>query len=369
MDKKAKLQWVIEAEPGETAPPMSEAEAAKARGYHIVMSDLAPEPTKDGLPTIWVQGNPQDAIPVIPTRPAFHPATRTVIIPEVAGVQYWLDGNKVQPGPVKVPGEGFTKYTVSATALDGYVATGKYEWIQVIGSIEGRELWVSDDPSLRPAGQELTPPAPGTSSVDDNGKYGHYKPRQGEKMNNAFGGYGEAHFYQLGAGWARGRNETASTRASWKISDHGTYIEQHRDTITMVFPQTRNLSFEFDFVPSKSDPRQAAQFWIGAIGGLYMTDAGYMLVGRTKDGAKDVLAIPENERAGTWRVDIVDDVYTVTTPRTEQYPQGRKAVQDWSEFNGKDGTGATGLIGFRLNTAECKGIRIYKRKDEGVNVA
>lgn len=48
MDKKAKLQWVIEAEPGETAPPMSEAEAAKARGYHVVHSDVEPEPAKDG---------------------------------------------------------------------------------------------------------------------------------------------------------------------------------------------------------------------------------------------------------------------------------------------------------------------------------
>lgn len=137
----------------------------------------------------------------------------------------------------------------------------------------------------------------------------------------------------------------------------------------MFFPQTRNLSFEFDFVPSKTDSRQAAQFWIGALTGLYMADAGYQLVGVTKDGVKDVLTIPEAERVGTWRIDIVDDVYTVTTPRTAEHPQGRKAVQDWSKFNGQAGKNVTGMIGFRLNTAECKGIRIYKRRDEGVNIA
>lgn len=99
--------WLVEAKPGETAPSLS-GDSTAERGYRVVYSDKEPEPAKDGLPTIWVQGKPQDAIPVIPTRPAFHPATRTVIIPEVAGVQYWLDGKEVQPGPVKVPGEAFT---------------------------------------------------------------------------------------------------------------------------------------------------------------------------------------------------------------------------------------------------------------------
>ena len=38
--------WLVEAKPGNTAPPVSD--TAADRGYHVVHSDVEPEPVKDG---------------------------------------------------------------------------------------------------------------------------------------------------------------------------------------------------------------------------------------------------------------------------------------------------------------------------------
>lgn len=366
MDKKAKLQWVIEAEPGETAPPMSEVEAAKVRGYHIVMSDSAPEPTKDGLPVVWVKGAAQDPIPTIPQRPIFNLAKRKVAIPEQQGVRYLLNGVEVGAGVHTVPGEGYTHFTVAAEAKSGYVLPGKYEWLRTIGEAvpaTPENLWVSEDPSLRAAGQELNPPVPGTSTGDESAKYGWFKPRWGEMMNNGFGGYGTAKFCQLGVGWTKLRHETTWTHASWKVSDHGTLMEQNQESMTIIFPQTRNLTIEFDFVPSKTRADIATAFWIGALQGTYMADVGFKNKGLTKDNLEETHTVPRDKRSGTWRIEIANDVYTVTSP------DGVQRTQDHSWANGVAGKAVTGMLGIRLNFNECAGIRIYKRKGEGTDHA
>ena len=190
---------------------------------------------------MWVQGVPQDLIPVVPQIPAFNLAHRKVAIPDnQVGVQYYLNGDKVEPGIHVVPGEGFTHFRVRAEAKPGYVTTGKYEWIRTISSVQGRELWVSEKPSLRPAGQELTPPIEGSTGTDSKG-FGAGAKRAGVQMNNGFGGYGTATFYQLGAGWTKYRHETEYTHASWIASDHGTLKEQHTESITLFYPLTRMI--------------------------------------------------------------------------------------------------------------------------------
>lgn len=139
------------------------------------------------------------------------------------------------------------------------MTTGKYEWPFTIGEAvpaTPENLWVSDKASLRSAGTEINPPAPGTSSANDNGKYGHYKLRPGEKLNNAFGGYGTATWTQLGSGWAVNNRVTPPVhyRSSWKVNDKGQYEEQFADTITWIFPHTRNFTLEIDFVESSTRP-------------------------------------------------------------------------------------------------------------------
>lgn len=359
--------WVIPAMVQGGLPSGSDdLEEAKKRGYHLHFGDSAPtENTRDGLPVLWVQGKPQDLIPVIPQIPAFHLGHRKVAIPDnQPGVQYYLNGQAVEPGIHSVPGEGFTIFRVKAEPKPGYTTTGKYEWIRTISSPEGRELWVSDKAALRPAGQELNPPVPGTTSGDDNHRYGHFKPRQGEPLNNGFGGYGTAHFYQLGVGWAKLARETEWVHSSWKISDHNTYMEQHLDSMTVLLPHTRNLTVEFDFIPSRTKENQEAITWVGATQDMYGFEFGFRILGKNVPGEpREGRIIPKESREGTWKVEIVNDIFTLTAPN------GWSITQDHSEKNGKEGRGGTGLFGIRLNTNEMSGFRVYKRRDEGVNNA
>lgn len=357
--------WLVAAKPGETKPPALAADEAKKRGYYLHYGDTAPqEPTVDGLPVVWVQGVPQDLIPVVPQIPAFNLAHRKVAIPDnQVGVQYYLNGKAVDPGIHTVPGEGFTHFRVSAEPKAGYITTGKYEWIRAIASVQGRELWVSEKPSLRPAGQELNPPVEGSTGTDSKG-FGAGAKRAGVQMNNGFGGYGTATFYQLGAGWTKAGNETEWKHASWIVSDHGTLVEQHPSAITLLYPFTRNLTIEFDLVPAPENLRKNVLFWIGHLDSrkMYMADIGMYLVSLSgKDGTKETREVPFKDRAGTWKLEFVNDIYTITAPN------GWSATQDFSHV---DGELSQGLIGMRLDTKnECAGLRIYKRRDEGVNNA
>lgn len=353
-------------------PHTSEQEEAKKRGYHLHYGDQPPAtPTKDGLPVLWVQGKPTEDVLVVPMRPAVNLNRREVIVKPQTGVQYTLNGKDIAPGTHTVPGTGYTYFKVGAYATDGYTTTGKYEWPFTIGEAvpaTPENLWVSDKAALRSPGTEINPPAPGTSSANDNAKYGHYKLRTGEKLNNGFGGYGTAQWTQLGAGWVVNNRVTPPVhyRSSWKVNDKGQYEEQFADTTTWIFPHTRNFTLEIDFVESSTRPDQTMQMWIGAYTGLYMAEIGKEIIERNAQGDKlDHYTVPRGERTGTWKLALYNDIYTITTPPTKQFPQGRSMTQDFSKFNGVTGNNAVGGIGLRLNWNNITGLRVYKRKGEG----
>ena len=154
------------------------------------------------------------------------------------------------------------------------------------------------------------------------------------------------------------------------MNDKGQYEEQFADTTTWIFPHTRNFTLEIDFVESTVRPDQTLQMWIGAYSGLYMAEIGKEIIERNAQGDKlDHYIVPRGERTGTWKLALYNDIYTITTPPTKQFPQGRSMTQDFSKFNGVTGNNAVGGIGLRLNWNNITGLRLYKRKGEGLDNA
>ena len=121
--------------------------AAASYGFRTVISDTTPGYTElDGYPVVWLHptGTLAD-VPAEPVAPAWDIVNRTVLAPDLVGVEYLLDGSPLTPGvATPISGVGTVTVTVDAVALPGYSLLATYSWDKQFVDFADSTLWLTD---------------------------------------------------------------------------------------------------------------------------------------------------------------------------------------------------------------------------------
>lgn len=108
--------------------PTAEA-VAKAMGFALVAGEVEPEPTRFGVPVVWLDTRAKrDPAARQPITPLFDIAKRTYTVPEDEGVEYLVDNALKAKGTYPVTPPAVVR--IVARAKSGYTLAGTTEWSQ-----------------------------------------------------------------------------------------------------------------------------------------------------------------------------------------------------------------------------------------------
>ncbi|WP_298594881.1 hypothetical protein, partial [uncultured Rothia sp.] len=163
---------------------------ARAQGWWLSFNPKDAEATKKemyGVPLIHADvANLNTPIPIVPKFPDVVPERRLITIPtpKQPGVVWKIDGVEAAPGDHVIPGEDRREIMLEATPEQGYVfSSSRLQFPVVFGSLQGRTLAISEDPSKRTAGTVMVPAPPENERAAWGGK-----KNLGLTPNNGFGG-------------------------------------------------------------------------------------------------------------------------------------------------------------------------------------
>ena len=339
---------------------------AKAQGYWQVISPEPPtETTMFGVPVVWVKGGSiQAPTPVYPLTPSVDHARRIITIPDQVGVKFTIDGVDAAPGDHTVPGTDRRNVKIEALpASERYVMSSNFVWPRTFGDITDRPLVASVSFAGRAAGEELVPVRPESEWKT----YGDFKDRDGELWNNALGGSREVRWRQSGPGIDRVGDNVF--RRPWTTTSSGTITDARgkgwQEDAMLFDVGATNISLEFDVAAVSAETGFILEFGVpkgvqnaqGTPANINFSPTSSRINDKAKGGTwgPDTIA---GAPAGTWRVDFLDGVATITSP------QGIRAVQDSSPIPSDKYGHWVKFYAVKAGAVEISAFRVYHNVNE-----
>lgn len=353
---------------------------ARVQGWWISFNPKDAEAAKKemyGVPLIHADvSNLNTPIPIVPKFPDVVPEQRLITIPtpKQPGVVWKIDGIEAAPGNHVIPGEDRREIMLEATPEPGYVfSSSKLEFPVVFGSLQGRTLAISEDPSKRVAGTAMVPAPP----EDQRAAWGN-KKNLGLKPNNGFGGREDIESVFAMYGTALVEIGGVSVSKSWVVTDDlklkpsGLGNAESELFLTVGSP---NATVEIDVASvSKRAPSLTLEWLQDHRFNPYARSysVGLAEPGRSatmmskSEGVDTGLLINAGNSLGTWRFEFLNLSCTITAP------SGAQATHKWANNEDKHWGRVLGIRASN-NNVEVGGIRIYmapnaQSEDRGARV-
>ena len=337
---------------------------ARAQGWWLSFNPKDAEAAKKemyGVPVIHADvSNLNTPIPIVPKFPDVVPERRLVTIPtpKQPGVVWKIDGVEAAPGDHVIPGEDRREIMLEATPEPGYVfSSSKIQFPVVFGSLQGRTLAISEDPSKRTAGTAMVPAVP----EDQRAAWGG-KKNLGLKPNNGFGGREDIESVFAMYGTALVGNSQVSN--SWVVTDDLKLKPSgpgNAESELFLTVGTPNATVEID-VATVSAPAPALTLeWMqdhrfspyvrSYTVGLAEPGRSATMMSKS-EGVDTGYLINAGNSIGTWKFEFLNLSCTITAP------SGAQATHKWANNEDKHWGRVLGIRAGN-NNIEVGGIRIY----------
>lgn len=343
---------------------------ARAQGWWLSFNPKDAEAAlkeKYGVPVIHADvANLNTPIPIVPKFPDVVPERRLITIPtpKQPGVVWKIDGVEAAPGDHVISGEDRREIMLEAVPEPGYVfSSSKLQFPVVFGSLQGRTLAISEDPSKRTAGTALVPAVP----EEKRAAWGGAK-NIGLTPNDGFGGREgiESVFAMYGTALAEiaGKQvpKTWVVTDDLKIQPAGPGNAESELFFTVGTP---NATIEIDVaeVPSPApsltlewlkdhryDPRSRSYtVWLAEPGRQASMES-------MVDGVGTGLRVNAGTSVGTWRFEFLNLSCTITAP------SGARVTHKWSQNEDKHWGRVLGIRASN-NNIKVGGFRVYLGPD------
>lgn len=316
---------------------------ARAQGWWMSFNPKDAEATtkeKYGVPVIHADvANLNTPIPIVPKFPDVVPERRLITIPtpKQPGVTWKIDGVEAAPGDHVIPGEDRREIMLEATPEPGYVfSSSKLEFPVVFGSLQGRTLAISEDPSKRTAGTVMVPAPP----EDQRAAWGG-KKNLGLTPNNGFGGREDIKSVFAMYGTALADVSGKQVPRTWVVTDDlklKPVGPGNAESELLFTVGTPNATIEIDVAEVTSPAPSLTLDWLQdhryVSGGRSYT-VGLAEPGRQAwmesmvDGVGTGLRVNAGTSVGTWRFEFLNLSCTITAP------SGARVTHKWSQNEDK----------------------------------
>ena len=338
---------------------------ARAQGWWLSFNPKDAEATlkeKYGVPVIHADlANLNTPIPIVPKFPDVVPERRLITIPtpKQPGVVWKIDGVEAAPGDHVIPGEDRREIMLEATPEPGYVfSSSKIQFPVVFGSLQGRTLAISEDPSKRTAGTALVPAPP----EDQRATWGG-KKNIGLKPNNGFGGREgiESVFAMYGTALAEIAGQ--QTPKTWVVTDDlkiqpaGPGNAESELFFTVGTP---NATIEIDVAEVPSPAPSLTLEWLkdhrfdpsSRSYTVWLAEPGRQASMESMvDGVGTGLRVNAGTSVGTWRFEFLNLSCTITAP------SGARVTHKWNQNEDKHWGRVLGIRASN-NNIKVGGIRV-----------
>ena len=343
---------------------------ARAQGWWLSFNPKDAEATlkeKYGVPVIHADlANLNTPIPIVPKFPDVVPERRLITIPtpKQPGVVWKIDGVEAAPGDHVIPGEDRREIMLEATPEPGYVfSSSKLEFPVVFGSLQGRTLAISEDPSKRTAGTALVPAVP----EEKRAAWGGAK-NIGLTPNNGFGGREgiESVFAMYGTALAEIAGK--QTPITWVVTDDlklkpaGLGNAESELFFTVGTP---NATIEIDVAEVPSPAPSLTLEWLkdhryvsgGRSYTVWLAEPGRQASMESMvDGVGTGLRVNAGTSVGTWRFEFLNLSCTITAP------SGARVTHKWNQNEDKHWGRVLGIRASN-NNIKVGGFRVYLGPD------
>lgn len=343
---------------------------ARAQGWWISLNPKDAEAAKKemfGVPVIHADvSNLNTPIPVVPKFPDVIPERRLISIPtpKQPGVVWKIDGVEAAPGDHVIPGEDRREIMLEATPEPGYVfSSSKLQFPVVFGSLQGRTLAISEDPSKRTAGTALVPAPP----EDQRAAWGG-KKNIGLTPNNGFGGREDVESVFAMYGTALVEVDGKQVPRTWIVTDDlklkpvGLGNAESELFLTVGTP---NATIEIDVAEVTAPAPSLTLEWLKDHR-FYTTTRSYTVglaepgqsatMESAVDGVGTGLRVNAGASVGTWRFEFLNLSCTITAP------SGARATYKWSQNEDKHWGRVLGIRASN-NNIKVGGFRVYLDPD------
>lgn len=354
---------------------------ARAQGWWISFNPKDAEAAKKemyGVPLIHADvANLNTPIPIVPKFPDIVPERRLITIPtpKQPGVTWKIDGVEAAPGDHVIPGEDRREIMLEATPEPGYVfSSSTLQFPVVFGSLQGRELVISEDPSKRTAGTALVPAPP----ENERATWPASKKNLGLHPNNGFGGDPAVESVYAKYGTALVEIGGVSVSNSWVVTDDlklkpsGLGNAESELFLTVGSP---NATVEIDVASVSKQAPSLTLEWLqdhrfnpyARSYSVGLAEPGRSATMMSKsEGVDTGLLINAGNSLGTWRFEFLNLSCTITAP------SGAQATHKWANNEDKHWGRVLGIRASN-NNVEVGGIRIYmapnaQSEDRGARV-
>ena len=340
---------------------------ARAQGWWLSFNPKDAEATKKemhGVPLIHADvSNLNTPIPIVPKFPDVVPERRLITIPtpKQPGVIWKIDGVEAAPGDQVIPGEDRREIMLEAIPEPGYVfSSSRIQFPVVFGSLQGRELVISEDPSKRTAGTALVPAVPET----ERATWPASKKNIGLKPNNGFGGSAdvESVYAQPGTGLVEVNGETVPR--GWVVTDALTLKPSGKgnaESELFITVGSPNATVEVDVAKVEKPGATLSLEWFQDHAfspwarsypvGLAEPGRSATMMSKS-EGVDTGLLINAGTSIGTWKFEFLNLSCTITAP------SGARAAHKWANNEDKHWGRVLG-IRTSNNNVELGGYRIF----------
>lgn len=339
---------------------------ARAQGWWLSFNPKDAEAAKKemyGVPLIHADvSNLNTPIPIVPKFPDVVPERRLITIPtpKQPGVVWKIDGVEAAPGDHVIPGEDRREIMLEATPEQGYVfSSSRLQFPVVFGSLQGRELVISEDPSKRTAGTALVPAVP----ENKRATWGNAK-NLGLKPNNGFGGSTdvESVYAQPGTGLVEVNGETVPR--GWVVTDDLTLKPSGKgnaESELFITVGSPNATVEIDVVKVEKPGSLLTLEWCqdhafspwARSYSVGLAEPGRSATMMSKsEGVDTGLLINAGNSIGIWKFEFLNLSCTITAP------SGAQATHKWANNEDKHWGRVLG-IRTSANNVELGGFRIF----------
>ena len=332
-------------------PKDAEAETKEKYGVPVIHADVA---------------NLNTPIPIVPKFPDVVPERRLITIPtpKQPGVVWKIDGVEAAPGDHVIPGEDRREIMLEATPEPGYVfSSSKIQFPVVLGSLQGRTLAISEDPSKRTAGTAMVPAVP----EEKRAAWGGAK-NIGLTPNNGFGGREGIESVFAMPGTALVEIAGKQVPATWVVTDDlkiqpaGLGNAESELFFTVGTP---NATIEIDVAEVPSPASSLTLEWLKdhryephmRSYTVWLAEAGRQASMESMvDGVGTGLRVNAGTSVGTWRFEFLNLSCTITAP------SGARVTHKWNQNEDKHWGRVLGIRASN-NNIKVGGIRVYLGPD------
>lgn len=343
---------------------------ARAQGWWLSFNPKDAEAAKKemyGVPLIHADvANLNTPIPIVPRFPDVVPERRLITIPtpKQPGVVWKIDGVEAAPGDHVIPGEDRREIILEATPEPGYVfSSSRLQFPVVFGSLQGRTLAISEDPSKRTAGTVMVPAPP----EDQRAAWGARK-NLGLTPNNGFGGREDVESVFAMYGTALAEISGKQVPRTWVVTDDLKLKPVGPGNAESEFfftTGTPNATIEIDVAEVTTPAPSLTLDWLQdhryVAGGrsytVWLAEPGRQASMESMvDGVGTGLRVNAGTSVGTWRFEFLNLSCTITAP------SGAQVTHKWSQNEDKHWGRVLGIRASN-NNMTIGGFRVYLGPD------